>query len=159
MGQDHSLEDDLCASRHFKVQGLALGQSNRPLLQSAGDVDFIQVRRKHGAAHHWNHRGAADGHRGGHRLIPGLVLLIHLADVLLEREQASHRVPVMNHETVHAPVDPRTIRIFGDHRVPGADVTAPVAAVDEGHREFQKIYLVSQQDVLLARSVLDPFGL
>src|SRR5207247_9862623 len=107
--------------------------------QGTHHFHLVHIGRELNATDNRNHRLRSDRDGNRHGVIHGFILLIHLADVLLQREQTTQRVSIMNHQAVHSPVHPRTIRVLGDHGVPRAYVPAAVAAVAHGTGQFEHI--------------------
>ena len=154
MRQDLPFEYNFRGCRNFQVDRLAFDQRDRPPLQGTRHFHLVHIGRELNATDNRNHRLRSDRDGNRHGVIHGFIFLIHLADVLLQREQTTQRVSIMNHQAVHSPVHPRTIRVLGDHGVPRAYVPAAVAAVDQGTGKFEQIEVVAQENVFLARPAL-----
>ena len=61
----------------------------------------------------------------------------------------------MDHQPVHAPIDPGAIGVLGNDRMPGADVAAAVAAMNQGYGKFKDINGITQIDIFFAWTGLD----
>jgi hypothetical protein len=143
MRQDLPFKDNLSRGRHLQIDSLTFYQWNRRSLQRAGYFDFVDVRRKLHAAYDRDYRLPADCNRHGHGSVHRFVFLVHLTDMLLQRKKTTESVSIMDHQAIHAPVDPRAVRILGDYGVPSADVPPAITAVNQRDREFKNIDVVA----------------
>src|SRR6185503_8823052 len=110
--QYFSFDNNFRRGRNFKIDRFAPHERDRRALQCTRDVDLIDVRRQHHAAHQRYDGLPTNRHRDRHWLIHRFVLLINLADMLLRREQTAQRVSIVYHQTVHAPIYPSTLRVL-----------------------------------------------
>ena len=143
MRQDLPFENYLRRRRYLQIDGLTFHQWNRRSLQSARDFDFIDVWRKLDAAYDRDHRLPADCNRHGHGPIHRFVFLVHLTNMLLQRKETAERVSIVDHQTIHAPVNPRAVRVLGDHGVPRANIAPAITAVNQRDRKFKNIDIVT----------------
>src|SRR5262245_66003063 len=70
--------------------------------------------------------------------------------MLLQRKKATKSVSIMDHQTIHAPVNPRAIRVLSDHGVPSTDIPTAIAAVNQRNRELKNVNIVTQKNVFFA---------
>ena len=60
----------------------------------------------------------------------------------------------MNHQAIHPPIDPRAVGIFGNYRMPGANVAATIATMDQRNGKFENIdFVAAKMFSLQARCV------
>ena len=155
MRQHLPFNDDFRRCGYFQVHRLTLDQGDRGTLKRTCNIRLIHIRRQHHATDERNDGLPADRHRDGHGFIHRFIFLVHLADVLLHWEQAAQCVSVVNHQPIHAPVDPRAIGILGNYGVPSSNITSPIPPVDQWDRKLKHVDGIAQVDILFARSGFD----
>ena len=143
--------------RHQKIAGLAPDHLHRPAPEASGQARLVTAQGIGGGRGEVRERVGADGDGQGHGLSLGhVVLLKDLAQMARGPRKAGQVVRVVDHETVHAPVDPAAVHVLRDDQVPGAQVTAAVALVEHGGGQVEEVGLCTHADDLLARRFLAP---
>ena len=138
--------------RHEKIAGLATDHLHRPAAQTAGQAGLVTPESVGGGGREVRERVGADGDGQGHGLPLGdVVLLEDLAQVARGPGKTGQVVRIVDHETVHAPVDPARLHVLRDHQVPGAQVTPAVPLVEHRRGQVEEVGVRARADHLLAR--------
>ena len=153
-----AFQDDLRAGRHGQIDDFAPGHLHRLAPDPAHVVvlAFIDRERRAGTGEHDRIHAQGDGHR--HALVSLGVLRELQLDVFPRNHPDARRFLVMHHHAVGADVHTAGLRIPGDDAAGRPDVSAPVAFVPLGNREFENVDFLAPIDVFLAGAVLDPYG-
>src|SRR5262245_7788017 len=150
MRQNLALKNNLSGGWHLQIGGLTFHERNRRPLQCTGYFDFVDIGRKLYATYNGDDRLPSNCNRHRHWPVHRFILLVHLTNMLLQRKKATKSVSIMDHQTIHAPVNPRAVRVFGNYGVPSADVTTAITAVNQRDREFKNIDVITQNNVIFA---------
>ena len=142
--------------RRQQIAGLAADHLHRPAAQTPRQARLIAPQRVGGGGGEVRQRIRADGDGQGHGLSLGhVVFLEHLTQVARGPRKAGQVVRVVDHEPVHAPVDPAAVHVLRDHQVPGAQVAPAVALVKHGRGQVEQVGIGARADHFLARRFLD----
>lgn len=107
-----AFDNDLARCRHQQVNGLAMCQRKRLTSKPSDDIGLTYVFGQIGGRHESRHGLRAHGDGEFHALVFLFIRRWVLVEVLHGGNDTTHRVPVVDHEAVHALVDPAGRGVF-----------------------------------------------
>ena len=142
--QQFAFEHDLGVGRNFKIDGLAFDEFDRRAGEPAGQLEFVEARRRHMGGRHHDRGVGPDRDRERQPAALAECAVIEQLQVAGADEIDAGLAPGADHQPISTGVA-AVLRVPGNANT-GGDIGAAVEIADQRHRQRREIDVVTLED-------------